>query len=101
LRPKSIDIAVLGVNPRREGYTDKWITASLLLRTTIMKIEIHNEFFEEREFFRFVLYDGPDGIEKVSGLAIDLPEVFAKIMEWRYRIAQDYCGEIIEENQTD
>lgn len=57
-----------------------------------MKIEIVNEFYEGREFFRFVLYDGPDGIEEVRGVAVDLPETFAKIMEWRYRIAEDYAS---------
>jgi hypothetical protein len=56
-----------------------------------MLIEIHNEFADNgKEYFRFKLYDGPDGIEEVSGVAIDLPEAFAKIIEWRFRISQEY-----------
>ena len=57
-----------------------------------MRIEITNAFVEGgKEYFRFILWDGPDGIEKVSGVALDLPEVFAKIAEWRYRIGQEYA----------
>ena len=58
-----------------------------------MKIEITNEFYEGKEFFRFILRDGPDGIEKVTGVCLDLPETFAKIIEWRYRIAKEYTNE--------
>jgi len=55
-----------------------------------MKIEISNHFANEKEYFRFNLYDGPDGIEHVSGFAVDLIETFGKILEWRERISRDY-----------
>jgi hypothetical protein len=56
-----------------------------------MKIEIVNHFTNDgKEFFRFELYDGPDGIEHVSGFASDLVETFSKIIEWRERISRDY-----------
>jgi hypothetical protein len=63
-----------------------------------MKIEIVNHFTNNgNEFFRFELYDGPDGIEHVSGFASDLVEAFSKIIEWRERISQDYYNEIDDE----
>jgi hypothetical protein len=63
-----------------------------------MKIEIVNHFTNTgKEFFRFELYDGPDGIEHVSGFASDLVEAFSKIIEWRERIGQDYYNEINDE----
>jgi hypothetical protein len=63
-----------------------------------MKIEIVNHFTNTgKEFFRFELYDGPDGIEHVSGFASDLVEAFSKIIEWRERISQDYYYEIDDE----
>jgi len=65
-----------------------------------MQIEIVNHFTNTgKEFFRFELYDGPDGIEHVSGFASDLVEAFSKIIEWRERISQDYYNEI--EDETD
>lgn len=63
-----------------------------------MKIEIVNHFTNAgKEFFRFDLYDGPDGVEHVSGFASDLVEAFSKIIEWRERISQDYYNEIDDE----
>jgi hypothetical protein len=63
-----------------------------------MQIEIVNHFTNAgKEFFRFELYDGPDGIEHVSGFASDLVEAFSKIIEWRERISQDYYTEIDDE----
>jgi hypothetical protein len=63
-----------------------------------MQIEIVNHFTNTgKEFFRFELYDGPDGIEHVSGFASDLVEAFSKIIEWRERISQDYYYEIDDE----
>jgi len=63
-----------------------------------MQIEIVNHFTNTgKEFFRFELYDGPDGIEHVSGFASDLVEAFSKIIEWRERIGQDYYNEINDE----
>ena len=56
-----------------------------------MQINITNHFTEDgREYFRFDLYDGPDGIEHVEGFAVDLVQAFAKLLEWRERIAADY-----------
>ncbi len=49
-----------------------------------------------KEYFRFDLYDGPDGIEHVSGFALDLVETFSKILEWRERIARDYVHDLDE-----
>ena len=64
----------------------------------MMQIEIVNHFTNTgKEFFRFELYDGPDGIEHVSGFASDLVEAFSKIIEWRERIGQDYYNEINDE----
>ena len=49
-----------------------------------MQIEIVNHFTNTgKEFFRFELYDGPDGIEHVSGFASDLVEAFSKIIATR------------------
>lgn len=63
-----------------------------------MQIEIVNHFTNAgKEFFRFELYDGPDGIEHVSGFASDLVEAFSKIIEWRERISQDYYTGIDDE----
>jgi len=63
-----------------------------------MQIEIVNHFTNTgKEFFRFELYDGPDGIEHVSGFASDLVEAFSKIIEWRERIGQEYYNEINDE----
>jgi hypothetical protein len=63
-----------------------------------MKIEITDHFTNEgKEFFRFELYDGPDGIEHVSGFSSDLIEAFSKIIEWRERISQDYYNDIDDE----
>jgi hypothetical protein len=65
-----------------------------------MKIEIHNQFADNgKEYFRFKLFDGPDGVEEVSGVAIDLPECFAKIIEWRFRIAQEYLQTPLQQQE--
>lgn len=64
-----------------------------------MRIEIQNKFaVNGKEYFQFEMYDGPDGIEHVSGFAVDLVEAFSKILEWRERIAHDYNTET---NETD
>jgi hypothetical protein len=66
-----------------------------------MKIEITDHFTNEgKEFFRFELYDGPDGIEHVSGFSSDLIEAFSKIIEWRERISQDYYNDIDDETDN-
>ena len=61
-----------------------------------MKIEIVNYFANERELYFWTLYDGPDGIDKVTGYATSLEEALCKILEWRQRISYDYIEAIIE-----
>jgi len=59
-----------------------------------MKIEINNHFTPDgKEFYYWTLYDGPDGIEEARGFAVDLVEAMSKVLEWRERIARDYCEE--------
>jgi hypothetical protein len=66
-----------------------------------MKIDIINHFTKEgKEYFYWELFDGPDGIDRVSGFATDLIEVFSKIVEWRERIGKDYYDDLIEDNET-
>lgn len=56
-----------------------------------MKLEITNHFAPSgAEFFYWKLYDGPEGIDEVSGFGNDLIEVFSKVIEWRERISRDY-----------
>jgi len=63
-----------------------------------MLIKIVNHFSSDgKEYFRFDLYDGPDGIEHVSGFSVDLIEAFSKILEWRERISRDYYNEFDDE----
>ena len=63
-----------------------------------MKIEIRTESTRDgKEFYYWKMLDGPDGIDEVQGFAIDLIEVFSKIIEWRERLAKDYT----ENNETD
>lgn len=64
-----------------------------------MKIEIINAFsLNGTEFYRWELFDGPDGIEHVKGFAVDLPSAFAKICEWREKISREYYEE--QTNET-
>jgi hypothetical protein len=66
-----------------------------------MLIEINNHFTKDgKEYFYWELYDGPDGIDHVSGFATDLIEVFSKIVEWRERIGKDYYDDLIENDET-
>ena len=66
-----------------------------------MKIEIINHFTPDgKEFYYWTLYDGPDGIDEVKGFAMDLIEVFSKIVEWRERIGADYAEEVIKDLDT-
>jgi len=47
-----------------------------------MKIEILNHFTPDgKEFYYWTLNDGPDDIDEVKGFAMDLIEVFSKIVE--------------------
>lgn len=56
-----------------------------------MNLEVTNHFAPNgTEFFYWKLYDGPDGIDEVSGFGNDLAEVFSKVIEWRERISRDY-----------
>jgi hypothetical protein len=77
-----------------------------------MQVEIVNAFTAEgKEYYKWELFDGPDGIEHVHGFATDLITAFSKVMEWRERIGADYAAEVsadmdtlknfIENNETD
>ncbi len=62
-----------------------------------MKITITNQFTKEgKEFYYWTLHDGPENIDEARGFAVDLIEAMAKILEWRERIARDYCEEANE-----
>ena len=66
-----------------------------------MKIEITNHSAADgKEFYYWTLYDGPDGIDEARGFAVDLIEVFSKIIEWRERIGADYAREITEDTKN-
>jgi hypothetical protein len=63
-----------------------------------MQVEITNAFTNDgKEYFKWELYDGPDGIEHVHGFATDLITAFSKVMEWREKIANDYAAEALED----
>ena len=67
-----------------------------------MRIEITNHFAANgKEYFRFNLWDGPEGIDEVRGFSVDLIETFTKIIEWRERIANDYFEDTPEDDETD
>jgi hypothetical protein len=77
-----------------------------------MQVDIVNAFTNDgKEYYKWELYDGPDGIEHVSGFATDLITAFSKILEWHERIGSDYAAEVaadmdtlknfIENNETD
>ena len=66
-----------------------------------MKIEITNHFANGKEYFRFNLRDGPDGVVEVRGFSVDLIETFTKIIEWRERIATDYLEDTLKDDETD
>ena len=61
-----------------------------------MKIEITEYYPEGRPVYYWTLYDGPDGIDKVTGYAVSLEEALTKILQWRHKIAHDYI-----ENDSD
>ena len=56
-----------------------------------MRIEIHDHKTKDQTFYYWELFDGPDSKDEVKGFAVDLIEVFSKIVEWRERIAKDYA----------
>ena len=59
-----------------------------------MKLEVINHFAPNgQEFYYWQLWDGPDGVDEVSGFGNDLCEVFSKVIEWRERIHRDYTEE--------
>jgi hypothetical protein len=66
-----------------------------------MKIEIVNYFASGRELFFWTLYDGPDGIDKVTGYATSLEEALCKILDWRHRISHDYIDSIEPESSSE
>jgi hypothetical protein len=66
-----------------------------------MLVNITNAFTNDgKEYYKWELYDGPDGIEHVHGFATDLITAFSKVMEWRERIGADYAAEILQDMQT-
>jgi hypothetical protein len=62
-----------------------------------MLIKIHDHHTKEKTFYYWELYDGPDGIDEAKGFAVDLIEVFSKIIEWRERIGNDYAQEVLQD----
>jgi hypothetical protein len=66
-----------------------------------MKVDIVNAFTAEgKEYYKWELFDGPDGIEHVHGFATDLITAFSKVMEWRERIGADYAAEVAADMDT-
>jgi hypothetical protein len=66
-----------------------------------MLVNITNSFTNDgKEYYKWELYDGPDGIEHVHGFATDLITAFSKVMEWRERIGADYAAEISGDMDT-
>lgn len=66
-----------------------------------MRLEVTTHYAPDgREFFYWTLWDGPDGIDEVTGFGCDLCEVFAKVIEWRERIARDYVDEFLDDMAT-
>ena len=66
-----------------------------------MQVEIVNAFTTEgKEYYKWELYDGPDGIEHVHGFATDLITAFSKVMEWHERIGADYAAEVAADIET-
>ena len=61
-----------------------------------MKIEIYDLWRNNRTVYFWTLYDGPDGIDKVTGYATTLEETVCKILEWRERIGSDYFDSATE-----
>jgi hypothetical protein len=60
-----------------------------------MQIDIINAFTNDgKQYYKWDLWDGPDGIEHVHGFATDLIQCFSKILEWHERIGADYAAEI-------
>ena len=59
-----------------------------------MNIEICDLYRGGQTVYFWTLYDGPDGIDKVSGYATSLEEVVTKILDWRQRIANDYISSL-------
>ncbi len=64
-----------------------------------MKVEIYDLWRNGRTVYFWTLYDGPDGIDKVSGYATTLEETVCKVLDWRQRIANDYFDSIPENNR--
>ncbi len=65
-----------------------------------MKITITRHFTNQgNPYYRWEMWEGPDGIEHVQGFAIDLIQTFSKIVEWQERIGHEYFSET-NENET-
>ena len=65
-----------------------------------MKIEIYDLWRGGNTVYFWTLYDGPDGIDKVSGYATSLEEAVTKILDWRERIGNDYAESVREEIES-
>ena len=65
-----------------------------------MKIEIYDLWRGGNTVYFWTLYDGPDGIDKVSGYATSLEEAATKILDWRQRIANDYIESIASDEES-
>jgi hypothetical protein len=68
-----------------------------------MLVNIINAFTNDgKEYYKWELYDGPDGIEHVHGYATDLITAFSKLLEWHERISADYANDLLyDNNETD
>ena len=66
-----------------------------------MKIEIYDLWRNGKTTYFWTLYDGPDGIDKVTGYATTLEETVCKVLEWRERIGSDYFDSADEETTGD
>ena len=66
-----------------------------------MKVDITNAFTNDgKEYYKWELHDGPDGVETVRGFATDLITAFSKVMEWHERIQTDYAAEFESDMDT-
>ena len=66
-----------------------------------MRVEICDLWKGGRTIYYWTLYDGPDGIDKVSGYATTLEETVCKILDWRQRIANDYVESLTDEERSE
>jgi hypothetical protein len=66
-----------------------------------MRISVTNAFTNDgKEYYKWDLWSGPDGIEHVHGFATDLITAFSKVLEWQERIGADYAQVILADIET-